>query len=181
MVNRAYNTFVLKIKRVEYDCTVKINGRIRIFGQGKIEIGRNTRINSSLIANPLGGMTYTLLCTKSKGRITIGEHTGMSNCAIVSQTHVQIGSRCKIGGDVKIYDTDFHSISFSERTNRETDIAKSKEIIIEDDVFIGAHSIILKGVHVGSGAVIGAGSVVTKNIPANEVWGGNPVQFIKKM
>lgn len=46
---------------------------------------------------------------------------------------------------------------------------------------MGAHTIILKGVHIGKGAVIGAGSVVTKNIPENEIWAGNPAKFIKKV
>lgn len=57
--------------------------------------------------------------------------------------------------------------------------ALSKPIVIEDDVFIGAHSIILKGVNIGQGAIIAAGSVVTKSIPAYETWGGNPAKKIR--
>lgn len=54
-----------------------------------------------------------------------------------------------------------------------------KPVIIEDDVWCGANVTILKGVRIGKGAVIAAGSVVTKNVPSCEVWGGNPARFIK--
>ena len=54
-------------------------------------------------------------------------------------------------------------------------------MIIEDNVFIGAHSTILKGVTIGQNSIIGACSVVTKNIPPNEIWAGNPAKFIKKL
>ena len=56
-----------------------------------------------------------------------------------------------------------------------------RTVEIGDDVFIGAFSIILKGVRVGDGAVIGAGSVVTKDIPSREIWGGNPIRFLRKL
>lgn len=53
-------------------------------------------------------------------------------------------------------------------------------MVINDNVFIGARCIILKGVTIGSKSIIGAGSVVTKNIPEGEIWAGNPAKFIKK-
>jgi acetyltransferase-like isoleucine patch superfamily enzyme len=54
-------------------------------------------------------------------------------------------------------------------------------VIIEDNVFIGAHSTILKGVTIGVNSVIGACSVVTKDIPANQIWAGNPARFIRAL
>ena len=54
-------------------------------------------------------------------------------------------------------------------------------MIIKDNVFIGARCLILKGVVVGENSIIGAGSVVTKNIPDNEIWAGNPAKFIKAL
>ena len=54
-------------------------------------------------------------------------------------------------------------------------------VIIEDTVFIGAKCIILKGVTIGQNSIVGAGSVVTKSIPADEIWGGNPAKFIRKL
>lgn len=85
------------------------------------------------------------------------------------------------GGGVKLYDTDFHSISYEERIQKPDPGIKSKPILIKEGAFIGAHSIILKGVTVGRHSVIGAGSVVTKDIPDNEVWAGNPARFIRKL
>ena len=62
-----------------------------------------------------------------------------------------------------------------------TDIPKESPVEIANDVFIGARSMILKGVHIGNGAVIGAGSVVTKNIPEYEIWAGNPAILVRRM
>ena len=58
---------------------------------------------------------------------------------------------------------------------------QAKPIIIEDDVFIGARCLVLKGVTIGRGAMVGAGSVVTKNIPPCEIWAGNPAKYIKSI
>ena len=77
----------------------------------------------------------------------------------------------------KIWDTDFHAIEYNDRCKNVN--IKSAPIFIKEGAFIGACSIILKGVTIGKHSVIGAGSVVTKNIPDNEIWGGNPARFIK--
>ena len=66
------------------------------------------------------------------------------------------------------------------RTPLDEQFMKSRPVVIGDNVFIGMDSIILKGVTVGNGAIIAAGSVVSKDIPENEIWGGNPARFIKK-
>ena len=58
---------------------------------------------------------------------------------------------------------------------------KTKPILIKEGAFIGAQSIILKGVTIGKHSVVGAGSVVTKDIPDGEIWGGNPAVFIRKV
>lgn len=172
------NRIVLRRKQVIYNKNLIINGIIKLHGNGRIEIGSGVTINSSESSNPIGGMTYTMFsCNSSKG-ITIGENVGMSNVAIVCQEKVTIGNHVKLGGSVKIYDTDFHSLDYLERTNN--DCPKRKEVIIDDYAFVGAHSIILKGVRVGKGAIIGAGSVVTKSVPDFEIWGGNPAHFIRK-
>jgi acetyltransferase-like isoleucine patch superfamily enzyme len=69
------------------------------------------------------------------------------------------------------------------RRNYQNDNEKTiqQEITIADDVFVGAHTSILKGVSIGKNSIIGACSVVTKNIPANEMWAGNPARFIRKI
>ena len=80
---------------------------------------------------------------------------------------------------MKIYDTDFHKLSDGQRELNDRKRARKAAVTIEDKAFVGAHSILLKGVTVGKGAVIGAGSVVTRDIPPGEVWAGNPAVRIK--
>ena len=149
-------------------------------GKGSIQIGDNVNINSSLASDPIGGDTRTILYTRNNGRIVIEEGVGISNATLVSDTSITIGAYSNLGGGVKVYDTDFHSLDSEVRLNGDTDI-KSKPVVIGIRVFVGGHSIILKGVTIGDDAVIGAGSVVTKNVPAGEIWAGNPARFIKKI
>jgi len=58
-------------------------------------------------------------------------------------------------------------------------IVNTAPIIIRDYVFIGGSSIILKGVTIGKNSIVAAGSMVTKSIPDNEIWGGNPAKYLK--
>ena len=106
----------------------------------------------------------------------------MSNTAIHCHKSITIGNCVNFGGGVMIFDTDFHSLDWKDRQDG-TDIAKRAiaPVVIDDYVFIGADSIILKGVHIGEKSIVGAGSVVSKDIPAGEIWAGNPARFIKRI
>jgi acetyltransferase-like isoleucine patch superfamily enzyme len=145
-------------------------------------IGNNFTCNSRDF-NPIGRNTKTYLVVGPNASLTIGNHVGISNTAIICHKSITIGSFVKIGGGVVIYDTDFHSLDYMDRRNSKLDFENkiNSGIVIEDDVFIGAHSIILKGVTIGKGSIIGAGSVITKSIPPFEIWGGNPAKFIRKI
>lgn len=79
-----------------------------------------------------------------------------------------------------IFDTDFHPLDALKRRIGFEGM-KSKPVTIEDDAFIGAHCVICKGVTIGSRSIVAAGSVVVKDIPRNEIWGGNPARFIRKI
>ena len=90
-----------------------------------------------------------------------------------------------IGANVIVNDSNCHSLNVLDRrtelkTGKQLNII-SKPIIIGNDVFIGANTIIGKGVNIGDNAIIAAGSVVTSDIPHNEIWGGNPAKFLKKV
>lgn len=82
-----------------------------------------------------------------------------------------------------IYDTDFHSPRPEERQSRQLDIANKRTapVRIGDNAFIGAHATILKGVSIGRGAVIGACSLVTRDVPDGEIWAGNPAIKIRAL
>jgi acetyltransferase-like isoleucine patch superfamily enzyme len=91
---------------------------------------------------------------------------------------VEIGERVLIGADVLIFDTDFHNLE-PERRHAPPDWARiSKRVVIEDDVFIGARSIVMKGVSIGKGAIIGAGSVVTADVPPFMIAAGSPARIL---
>ncbi len=146
-----------------------------------ITLGENVKINSRLFANPIGRNQRSVFSIR--GTLEIGNNFGMSSSTIVAHKSVKIGDNVKIGGNVVIYDTDFHSLISHER-NAIPEVKNNinmAPVSIGNNVFIGAHSTILKGVCIGDHSIIGAGSVVTKSIPENEIWGGNPAKFIKKV
>lgn len=147
------------------------------------EIGKNFRMNNGNIGNPIGRPQRCLFFVDKGASLKIGDNVGISSTAIVVYQNISIGNNVKIGGGVCIYDTDFHSLDPHVRVRQEEDFEqkKKKPVVIGDNVFIGAHTTILKGVTIGNNSVIGASSVVTKSIPANEIWAGNPAKLIKKM
>ena len=156
---------------------------VSVARKGKCIIGDSFAMNNNIRGNPIGRVDRCILFVDNGAELIIGNNVGMSSTALVVRTHIRIGDNVKIGGSVCIYDTDFHSLDFKIRNDRGLDLvnANNKPVIIGDNVFIGAHSTILKGVTVGNNAIIGACSVVTKSIPANEIWGGNPAKFIKNV
>ena len=118
--------------------------------------------------------------------------TVCANVVIIGD--ITIGNDVLISWGCTIMDNDAHSTSWSERKN---DVAitlgklsanekawsqvSRKKIVIKDKAWIGFNSIILKGVTIGEGAIVAAGSVVTKNVPPYTVVGGNPAVFVKKV
>lgn len=175
-----YNWIQLKRYHVKYGEKFEIHGKIYVFGK-EIKIGNNVVINSSYKSNPIGGDCRTILRTVGEGKLLIGDNTGISNSAIISYCSIIIGRDVLIGGSCKIYDTDFHSLDLKKRINNPLEDICSKPVVINDGVFIGAHSIILKGVTIGKNSIVGAGSTVTKSIPEGEIWAGNPARFIRKI
>lgn len=178
----AINRVIFLLNGVKVGKNVRIRGTIdiRLPDKGEIIIGDNVLINSAAWANPIGWTDKTRFELFENGSIYIGNNVGISNVSIASSSKVVIGNHVLLGAGVKIYGTDFHPVDPDERLSYEqSKYTKSSEIVIEDNVFVGAGTIILKGVHIGRGSTIGAGSVVTKNVPANEVWAGNPAKRVK--
>ena len=94
------------------------------------------------------------------------------NSEIIASQSICLGKNVAIGCEVIICDYDYHSLSMNT--------PKSKPIIIQDDVWIGRRAMFLKGVTIGEGAVVAAGSIVTKDVPPHTLVAGNPAKIIKK-
>lgn len=177
-----FNGIMLKIFRVEYLKKLKIVGKVFIKGEkNAIKIGSNVTINSNLYANPIGYSNRTTFWAFSGGKIIIGNNVGISNSAFVSKTAIEIEDNVLIGGGCKIYDTDFHQLEYKKRCVEDIAYAKSKKIKIEEGAFLGAGTIVLKGVTIGKASIIGAGSVVTKSVPPYEIWAGNPAHYVRSI
>ena len=87
-----------------------------------------------------------------------------------------------IGHNVQIYDSDFHSTNPSKRLKNKLDTpSNNHSVLIEDNCWIGANCIILKGVKIGKNSVIAANSTVTKNVPPNKIYGGSPAKLIRDL
>lgn len=176
-----YNRFICKLKKVRYGQNFQIVGKISIIGPGEITIGNNFYMTNGEHINPISANQQGSFFTdSSNAKITIGNNVGMSSTRLWIHDSLTIGNYVKIGGGVLIIDTDCHPIDYNVRriSNEGT---KSAPIVIEDDVWIGAQSIVLKGVTIGARSIIGAGSVVTRSIPADCIAGGNPCKVIKKL
>lgn len=176
-----YNKIIMKLRKISYGRNLITYGKIFIRGRGIISLGNGVIINSCCETNPIGGGYKTILFAKETGRICIGNNVGISNTAIVALKSITIENNVMIGGNCKIYDHDFHSVYYHERMQASDPGIKSAPVLIKQGAFIGAHCIILKGVTIGKFSVIGAGSVVTKDVPDKEIWAGNPARFIKKI
>lgn len=180
ILERIINKILCAMYRVELKHTCKIKGIICFEGSANVVIGENVRINSGKKYNVIGGSERTVFRTFDNGMIEILSGAGISNSTFVSQESITIGRNVLIGGGCKFYDTDFHPLSAEERIHT-TNPGKVSPIVVKDGAFIGAQSIVLKGVTIGENSIIGAGSVVTKRIPDNEVWAGNPAKFIRRL
>lgn len=150
---------------------------------GKCTIEKGFRMINGLEGNPIGRPQRCVFFVDKGATLTIGKNVGISSTALVASYSITIGDNVKIGGGVCIYDTDFHSLdpNIREKPTLDMEFKANKPVIIKDNVFIGAHSTILKGVTIGTNAVIGACSLVTHDVPDNEIWAGNPAKFIREL
>jgi maltose O-acetyltransferase len=113
------------------------------------------------------------------GRNTyLGDHVFLNYmCVILDNNEVRIGDNAMIGPSVQIY-TAAHDLQ-AETRNQGWETAKP--VVIEENVWIGGGAILLPGVTIGRNAVVGAGAVVSRNVPANTVVAGNPARVIREI
>jgi acetyltransferase-like isoleucine patch superfamily enzyme len=114
-------------------------------------------------------------------KIIIEDGTQIGRNSVISACKkITIGKKCLISYNVTIVDHD-HDVFNPEIAPMDAGITEGKEILIDDECFIGAHSFILKGVHLGKHCVVGANSVVTKSFPDHSVIAGSPAKLIRNL
>ena len=187
---RHFNRLYFRLKGIEFGKNMLAYNKVYLTGykQGKITIGDGFHLTSGDGINPICRNIRACIHRGSpQATIIIGNNVGMSSPCIWINERLTIGDHVKIGGNCVILDTDTHQIDYLARRGEKADsedittTIQSAPITIEDDVWVGTNCIILKGVTIGARTVIGAGSVVTKSIPADSIAAGNPCKVIRKI
>jgi acetyltransferase-like isoleucine patch superfamily enzyme len=153
---------------------------LSVASDSKLILSDDVRINSALRSNPLGCPQPSVLRTMAPGaELRLGARAGISGAILCAGKQITIGEDTIIGAGAMVIDNDFHALQ-PDGTWKAEYSEGARPIRIGRSVFIGARAIILKGVEIGDRTVIGAGAVVTRNVPANAIFGGNPAQEVGK-
>ena len=178
--------------------------RKKLLGKPTCILGKNVRLTTSArIRNAFNSseairigsgsiIKGELLTFRHGGKISIGDYCFVGEYSRVwSALSVRIGNRTLISHNVTIMDNLTHSLSPKKRHEQilhifngsfpDKDDLSEQPISIGDDVLIGCQTVILRGVSIGNGAIVGAGSVVTKNVPPWTIVAGNPAKIVRKL
>jgi hypothetical protein len=195
-----------KILHLPHRAWKKIFGRVitsRLRGAGVL-VGQGVRFHSAPIIQRVEGSKISIgdrsvLCSDSRNtalgvrgpvilrtlavnaEIDIAGDVGLSGAVICAACSVSIGQGTLLGADVMIFDTDFHPVDHAARRYAPMPSETSAPILIGRNVFIGTRSTICKGVTIGDNSVIGAGSVVSSDVPPNTIYAGVPARFIRAL
>jgi acetyltransferase-like isoleucine patch superfamily enzyme len=173
----------LRLSGVEFGSGLTLHGApivSRVAG-AKITLGRDVVLCSISRFTALGVNHPVVLRAMANGaEIRIGDNVGISGGTICAAESVTIGANTMFGANVTVADTDFHPLAPENRRNAQTG-AQTAPVVIEENVFVGTGTIILKGVRIGKNSVIGAGSLVVRDIPANVIAAGNPCKTIRTL
>lgn len=164
---------------------VRFQGKtiIRTRHSGEIVLGDGVVFNSQSTTNLVGLLNPTILDTLGGGKIEVGDDSGFSSVVMSSHSSITIGRHVKVGGNVRIFDHDFHSLDpIVRRGASDIGNVRTRPIVIGDDVFVGTNAIILKGTSIGARSIVAAGSVVFGlDIPPDSLVKGNPAIVVAKM
>ena len=148
---------------------------VRTKGGAQIHIGNNVSLCSMSRFNPLAPRQRLSFVTNTPtARIVVKDGAGISNSVLSCSQAITIGAHTMIGAECLIMDSDFHGFPLDEDKPPQT-----SPVEIGDYAFVGARCIILKGVKIGQRSVVGAGSVVSDNVPDNCLAAGNPAKVIR--
>lgn len=157
----------------------KIGKNLRFYGRlyiqksssGQLEIGDKCIFRSTYTSNLIGINRPCILTVNAKAKLSIGRNCGLSGTVIGCFDSITLEEGVRCGANTLITDSDWH---LSDPRS-----SAPQPIYIEKNVWLGVNVIVMKGVHIGENSIVGAGSIVTKNIPSNVVAAGNPCKVIK--
>jgi galactoside O-acetyltransferase len=154
------------------------SSKIRQQKKCKVVVGSHSMINGDIIFE------------RECATVQIGNNTFIGGSKLICSKKITVGNDVLIAWGCTIVDHNSHAIQFSLRKNDASEWmagrkdwanVAQKEVVICDKSWIGFNSILLKGVMVGEGAIVGAGSVVTKDVPPWTIVGGNPAKVIRQI
>jgi acetyltransferase-like isoleucine patch superfamily enzyme len=172
---------------LSWQYNIFIEGKVVILGRPLIDIRKGSKLflgNGVILTSRNKGYHLNiqapvkLFADRPGAEIRVGEQTRIAGSCIHAQRSVTIGKRCLIAGNCQIIDANGHDLSFPGVEQRLDIEGLGAPIVIEDDVWLGTNTVVLPGVTIGRGAVIGANSVVSSNIPPMVVARGNPAEVV---
>lgn len=155
---------------------------VEILNNGKIILKNNVTLYSTprnyfaQLASPT-----RLFVEGETAIIQIGNNSRINGATIHARSQIFIGDNCLIAANTSILDSNGHEAFLDQPENRINSKDEPKNICIEDNVWVGINSIILKGVTIGTGSIVSAGSVVVRDVPSHCVVRGNPAVVIKTL
>ena len=149
----------------------RVYGRVSIIGPGKVVVGNDVHLLGDVI-KPAAFMT-----TDPAARIIIGDHTGINGATLVAQQRIEVGPACVIAAHY-ITDNQNHSVYTDRMSNPAAPVVVAP-VVIEEGVWVAVQTVITHGVKIGRHSVVGAGSLVRKDVPPDRLVAGNPLREIR--
>ena len=163
--------------RVAPDTQVSFRG-IKARPPSRLTIGSGTIFQGRIVAD------------RPQAEVSIGERTFVGTSTLICAERIEIGNDVLVSWGCTIVDHDSHPVAWEDRKNDVADTFRGQKdwsrvtvapVIIEDQAWVGFNVIILRGVRIGKGSIVGAGSVVTKNVPPGHVVGGAPARILRTL
>lgn len=147
----------------------------------KIIIGSHVHLNSSNYKSHLSMYSNCKIMADRPGAvIRIGDNTRVASSCIHAWKKIEIGRNCGIAANCQIIDSNGHELSMDNPEHRFNTTGTGKDVVIEDNVWIGTNCVILPGTRIGMGSVVSAGSIVKGIFPEKCIIAGNPAIVIKQ-
>lgn len=174
--------YVRRMTSVSVGMRVRFKGIpvIQVQKGANVFLGNNVTLNSRNYGYHASMHSPVKLMADREGAVIwVGDNTRINGACLHAYVEIRVGKNCLIAANVQIIDSNGHDFSFFDPSMRISTTSEGRPVIIEDNVWIGLNSIILPGVRIGQGAVIGANTVVSRDVPPMVVFAGNPGRVVR--